>query len=560
MKLRFTLGLKLSIGFGFLALTFLLFSWLTYQRLQRNKEITSRITSVYLVSEAKLNELYVQVGNSKMLLKNWVYIEQLDDTPDKRKLKKLLNDDCPSLMESINEIKKEWSEEDQNSYDQLAEYINDSLFKDHLDIMKKLNSFEVYQDGMTAMMIGYTNFGQGDNTVDTKTLKALQRLDSLIERMAERTKQGTDEMNADFEGFQRLTIILAIVLFFLAIFTAIFSIRMILLPIHKVKNVLQVMSQGILTTDVGTKRNDEVGDMLKALADMKGGLQKTADFAHEIGNGNYTTEFNPLSDKDELGNSLITLRNNLEKAQKESDIREEQDRIQNWSTQGLAKFADILRLHNKDINDLGKNILKNLVKYLDVNQGGIYIFRNENSEQFLELVAMYAYNKEKYRQKKILPGEGLAGLCYLEKKTIHMKELPEDYIHITSGLGKSTPRSILIVPLKMNDEVLGVVELASFEEFKDYQIEFVEQISESIAATVSNVRINNETSVLLDRSNEQAELMRAQEEEMRQNLEELQATQEEFNRSKTEMETELIDARRQIKKLKERLSDKSKMN
>jgi len=115
-----------------------------------------------------------------------------------------------------------------------------------------------------------------------------------------------------------------------------------------------------------------------------------------------------------------------------------------------------------------------------------------------------------------------------------MEEVPENYVHVTSGLGESNPRSILLVPAILNDEVYAVIELVSFNKFATYQIEFVEKIGENIASTLSNAKVGNRTNKLLEQSKQQSEELAAQEEEMRQNLEELQATQEEVERLREE--------------------------
>jgi PAS domain-containing protein len=116
-----------------------------------------------------------------------------------------------------------------------------------------------------------------------------------------------------------------------------------------------------------------------------------------------------------------------------------------------------------------------------------------------------------------------------------MTDVPDNYVNITSGLGDANPRSIILVPLKFNDNVFGVIEMASFDVYQDYQIEFIEKVGESIASTISTVKVNIRTVKLLEESKLKSEELAAQEEEMRQNMEELQTTQEESARRETEM-------------------------
>jgi PAS domain S-box-containing protein len=134
----------------------------------------------------------------------------------------------------------------------------------------------------------------------------------------------------------------------------------------------------------------------------------------------------------------------------------------------------------------------------------------------------------------------MAGQAWQEGDIIYLTEVPQDYIKIVSGLGDANPTSVLIVPLKVNELIFGVVEIASFNTFQDYEMEFVQKIAESIASTISSVKVNARTQHLLEESQELTEQMRAQEEEMRQNMEELQATQEEMQRSQSETEATML--------------------
>lgn len=212
----------------------------------------------------------------------------------------------------------------------------------------------------------------------------------------------------------------------------------------------------------------------------------------------------------------------------------EEDKKRNWTNEGTAKFSDILRQHAQDMEALSYQLISNLVHYLGANQGGIYSLEKEGNENDakanLVLKAAYAYNKQKFINQSIPVEQGLLGQAVMEKGHLYFNQISSDYIRLTSGLGEATPSYLLIVPLISNDEVHGVIEIASFKPIEKYQLSFVIKLSESIAATLSNVRSNERTKLLLEESQMYAEQMRAQEEEMRQSMEELTTTQEELER------------------------------
>jgi GAF domain-containing protein len=213
-----------------------------------------------------------------------------------------------------------------------------------------------------------------------------------------------------------------------------------------------------------------------------------------------------------------------------------EDKKREWASAGLAKFSEILRENNEDISKTYDSVMSNLVKYLEANQGGLFVYEEDEGEPHLSLVACYAYSRKKYEDRKIAIGEGLLGQCFLEKKTIMLTEIPQNYTYITSGLGDATPTCLIIVPLIVNEKIYGVMELAAFAVFEKYKVEFLEKIGETLASAISNLKVNEKTKNLLALSMQQTEEMRAQEEEMRQNMEELTATQEEMQRKSIEIE------------------------
>ena len=262
---------------------------------------------------------------------------------------------------------------------------------------------------------------------------------------------------------------------------------------------------------------------------------KILDFTKKITHDDFTANYEINDENDILGKSLIELRNNIKKNKEDEILRKKEDDQRNWVAEGQAKFGEILRQNNDNLEKLSFEIISNLCKYVDAIQGAFYILEDsDKNDVHFEQTAFYAYNRKKYSKKRIDWNEGLVGRSAFEKLTIYMDKVPEGYVEVTSGLGKSNPKSILIVPLKVNEEIHGVIEFGSFNLFEEYQIKFVEKVAESIASTISTVKINVKTAKLLEDSQEQAERLAQQEEEMRQNMEELQATQEEATKQSHE--------------------------
>lgn len=331
--------------------------------------------------------------------------------------------------------------------------------------------------------------------------------------------------------------IIAIIL--LSGFIYLMTMKLIINPISRVTENLERLSKGHVDNSmiVEIDNDDEIGKMIKYLNKTVEGLYKKTEFAQEVGKGNYDSTLELLSDEDILGKSLIEMNENLRKAKEEALIQQREEEKRRWINEGLAKFGDILRQNNDNLEALSANIVKNLVNILNANQGGLFIYNDDNTDvPYFELTAAYAYNRQKFIKKQILLGEGLVGTCALEKQTIYLKEIPENYITISSGLGEAKPRNLLIVPLKVEEKIYGVLELASFTEFENFQIEFVERVAQSIGQTIQSVRTNIRTAELLEKTQQQAEEMKAQEEEVRQNLEELETIKEELEKRTAEME------------------------
>lgn len=279
-------------------------------------------------------------------------------------------------------------------------------------------------------------------------------------------------------------------------------------------------------------------------------LKLAARFIKGVSENNYDLKWDGLNESNKhlntenISGELMKLRDHLKELKAEDDKRL-------WKNEGLTRFSDIIRNYQNEIDKLAEQIVSEIVKYMDAKQGGLFIKSNEaDKEDYLELLSCYAYERHKFLEKNVRPGEGLVGQCYLEGDLIYLENVPNDYVNISSGIGTATPDSLILVPLKANDQIEGVIELASFNKYEQHHFEFLEQLAEVVASAIITVRTNQHTRGLLEQSQQQAEEMKAQEEEMRQNMEELQATQEQVHRKTQDYEDEIQALKKEISELK----------
>jgi PAS domain S-box-containing protein len=525
---RFTIRRKIIWGFFALIIIFGANAiYIVYTLYKGNNNIRQSQMVITPINDA-VRDFTNVVTNSKMYTTNWVYLQTNDE--DKNSLRAILDHEYLEVKNRILQYsdKIEYSEDVVKPDSIFLKF--DELLVIEKNIMLELARFEDYEDPIKKFM--------AEDAIESEVLPRSAEIITMLNGLNDfLTKQKTETdalLMANFSQLINTTVVLGLAVMVIGFILAFSISRAITKPINYLRDIIDKLGRGdLVKIDKSRLANDEIGDMAKSLSEMTEGFGEITIFAENIGDGKYDSEFKPLSESDMLGNALLEMRANLKKVA-------EEDKKRNWSTSGLAKFGDILRSYNDNFEKLADEIISNLVKYINANQGALFIIEStdmSSDEEYMELAACYAWDKKKFLEKKIYKGEGLSGQAWIEGDVIYLTEVPNDYVSITSGLGEANPRSVLIVPLKLNDEVHGVIEMASFKEYDEYEIEFVERIAESIASTISSVKVNERTQKLLEESTLMTEQMRAQEEEMRQNMEELQATQEKIQRDQLDRES-----------------------
>ncbi|MDA3867982.1 MAG: GAF domain-containing protein [Salinivirgaceae bacterium] len=257
---------------------------------------------------------------------------------------------------------------------------------------------------------------------------------------------------------------------------------------------------------------------------------------------------------------LTQLEQEMEEKENELEKKNRHEELINWTNTNTAHIAETLRLHNNSVQDMGRHILIALIDLLNLNQGGLFVIEENEEKQILVLQCAIAWERERFAQKTHEVGYGLIGRAAFEKKPIYLTDVPENYIEITSGLGKALPRCVFILPLIYNNEVTGVIELASFHPLQKHEQIFLEKTTTALAASITSVKTNEKTQLLLSESQNQTEMLQSQEEEMRQNLEEVQATQEEMERKEAMLKKLSEEVKTQEQKLQQKIEEIRKTN
>lgn len=309
-----------------------------------------------------------------------------------------------------------------------------------------------------------------------------------------------------------------------SLFTAITEqLSLILIIIHPFLMWLVIRENTKIT-------RDQIAEFEISLQEQYSKFDQVYEFVEKLRLGESKYSFSSEFQEDKLVRSIMNLSAELDKTRKEEEIRKKEEQQRHWTNEGLALFGKILRENVEDLEKLASEVTSNLTKYLNSQQAGFFYIKEEEGEKVIEMLALFAFQRKKFPDKKFKWGEGLIGACAIEQKTIFLKKTTDSFVDITSGLGNANPRSILIVPIKDNDQnIHGVLEIASFKVYEDFEVNFVEQVAESIGLTMASIKSTIRTQELLRESQKQTEMLAQQETNMRQNIEEI-----EFERIKAE--------------------------
>ena len=359
-------------------------------------------------------------------------------------------------------------------------------------------------------------------------------LSAIIDPVIEQQKA---EAQSDYNQLLTMSLVFQIILFIVGIPTLIYTVLNLIKSQQRRVALFSRLDQQNRKLIFDSGMAIDIEDENQVINDIMTNLNKSATFIKSIAQGDLAAKWEGFSqansevNNENISGALLVMRDGMKERQEEA-VRHQ------WVSEGLNKIAELIRDHQTDFKLLCEKAVSFIVKYLNAQQGGLFVLNVDNEEDpHLELVSCYAFNKKKYVEKRIEIGDGVLGQIYLEGEPAYLTAVPTDYVKITSGLGEANPRSLTIYPMKHNDTVVALIEIASFTGYDQHAKDFLASACKSIAASLSAIQTNVRTQILLARSQQQTEELRSQEEEMRQNMEELEATQEEMRRREAGFKT-----------------------
>ncbi len=339
---------------------------------------------------------------------------------------------------------------------------------------------------------------------------------------------------------------IVLITIFLATITILFSTfisRLFTGSVFQIIDNFKEIVKGNLDENIELNSKDEMGLLAENFTLMQQSLNEVVGKMQKIASGDYSVTIVPKSEKDRLSQSLNTMTQALR-------IAAADNQKQNWMKSGQNTLNEKLR-GDKDLMELTSEAIGYLAEYLQVQMATVYIFDEDDHK--LKLYGSYAFTKRKSLNDSFEIGQGLVGQAAFGRQAISVSRLPDDYTRISSSTGDMQPRHLLVFPLVYDNELTGVIELASIDELEAAKLEFLNSVSTQISIAINSARARVKLRNLLRQTREQADELQTQQEELRVSNEEL----EEQTKALKESEKEMQAQQEELRVINEELEEKT---
>jgi CheY-like chemotaxis protein/signal transduction histidine kinase len=424
-----------------------------------------------------------------------------------------------------------------------------------LNVIKSV--FEQYNDAIAVardLFVNGNSTDEVDKIIKINDKPALEHFDHL-QRITERLIQNiTKKVSASLVNIS-LVLLFTFILALSVI--AVISWRIhhsISKSISAVTSKMGLLSKGNLSQEyLEVKTSDDIGRLGQIFNQLAKNFSHFIKISEKFLQGE--TGENDSKLEGEFGHSLDRMEKQAhEKKEAEETLRQERDKLsqEDWLKSNLAEISKSLQ-GLKNLEKFAIILLDKLSPALNAPAGAFYLKETDKKgEVSLTLIGSHAYTQRKNISDRFKLRESLVGQCAYEMKTILLTQAPEDYIQINSGLGEAPPKNIIDQPIVFEDELLAVIEFASFEEFSQKHIELLDQVSKTIGVIMKTISSSARTSELLVEAKAQSEALEQQSGELKTINEEMEEKASELRRSQEELKSEREELRATNEELEEK--------
>jgi len=280
------------------------------------------------------------------------------------------------------------------------------------------------------------------------------------------------------------------------------SLQDMVIAFKQIVNQAHLLAQGDTSVTIVPRSEKDI--LGKALVEMTQRLAKITKISQAIVTGDYSRQIEIKGHNDLLGHALNQMTQKLQQVTEESQKSD-------WLKTGQTQLNERMR-GEQELVVLTQNILNYLANYINAQVGVFFLAQEDN----LKLVSSYAYKKRNNNYNEFKFGEGLVGQAALEKKSLLFSNAPKEHINlsINSGMGESEPDDIFVLPLLYENQVLGILEIATAHHLTTTEIELFEHVADNIAITLNSAQSRLRMQALLDESQQLTQNLQAQQEEI----------------------------------------------
>lgn len=340
MKLKLSIGRKIGSGFAIVVIVTLVVFGLTFITLKKAREVNDQIDQIYNPSVAKLEQLKNTLLQFQTGISMWALVQSREDTPEKRALIHLVDNDLRLLRQDIDSLSMRWEQENILRKNKVFKNI-DELIAMYMKVRTTLVDMQSYEDPFVRFtMADYT---EDDGLINTHTNKLIAELDGLIDNIQHKGLQTRATMISSFDRLEMLLRTFAIVIFLVGGIIGFLTVRSIVQPVRQLRFILLDLRRGVFPQKAEIETGDEIGEMSHALAQFIEALKRTTDFARQVGRGHFNTTYKALSNQDQLGMALLKMREELKENERilEEKVKQRTEEVETQSRKVSELYKNI---------------------------------------------------------------------------------------------------------------------------------------------------------------------------------------------------------------------------